>query len=73
MAMLTVAEAAERLEVNTSRVRQLILARRLKATKFGRDWQIDEADLAAVEVRTAGWPKGKPRKPPKPVRKRRKK
>lgn len=74
MAMLTAAEAAERLGVNTSRVRQLILAGRLAATKFGRDWMIDEADLAAVAERTAGWPKGRSRKPPaKPVRKRRKK
>ena len=62
MAMLTVAQAAERLGINTSRVRQLILAGRLKASKFGAAWQIAEKDLKAVAERKAGWPKGRKRK-----------
>jgi excisionase family DNA binding protein len=55
--MLTVTEAATRLGVNTSRVRQLILEKRLPATKVGRDWYIKPADLAAVADRKPGRPR----------------
>jgi len=54
--MLTTKEAAEILGVNRSRVRQLILAGRLKAEKFGRDWLINESDLDGVRDRKSGRP-----------------
>ena len=57
MPPLTTAQAAERLRVNPSRVRQMILAGQLKATKVGRDWQIDERALARVAVRKPGRPR----------------
>lgn len=62
MAYLTTAEAAARLGVDPSRIRQLIGAGRLKAGKFGaRAHLIDEADLAGVTRLKSGWPAGKPR------------
>lgn len=59
MATLTTAQAAERLGVNASRVRQMILTGRLKARKQGRDWLIDERSLGAVAGRKAGRPRKK--------------
>ena len=56
--MLTTAEAAEELGITVRRVRALITAERLKATKFGRDWAIRPVDLNAVRDR----PPGRPRK-----------
>jgi len=55
-------EAAERLGVSRSRVLQFITEKRLPANKFGRDWQIDIADLALVRNRPTGYPAGKPRR-----------
>jgi excisionase family DNA binding protein len=60
--LLTTAQAAERLGVSPRRVVALITAGRLPAAKFGRDWVIREADLAAVQRLPQGWPKGRPRK-----------
>jgi excisionase family DNA binding protein len=58
MALITTTEATARLGVNQSRVRQMILAKDLPARKFGRDWMIDEEDLAKVRERNkAGRPK----------------
>ncbi len=54
--ILTTKQAAKELGVNDSRVRQLILAGRLPATKFGRDWMIKEKDLAKVADRKVGNP-----------------
>ena len=62
MVMLTVADAAERLGVNTSRVRQLIRGGRIKATKFGSAWQIAESALRAVAERPPGRPRTTPRR-----------
>ena len=45
--VLTTKEAGDRLGVNASRVRQLILAGRLHARKFGGGWIIQEKDLEA--------------------------
>lgn len=59
MATLTTKQAAERLGVNASRVRQLILAGRLAARKQGRDWLIDERSLKAVADRKVGRPRKK--------------
>ena len=57
--LLTTSEAAARLGVNASRVRQLVLEGRLPAQKRGRDLFIDEKDLKLVEARKTG-------RPPKP-------
>jgi excisionase family DNA binding protein len=54
--LLTTSEAAERLGVNASRIRQLILQDRLPAQKMGRDLFIDEKDLKLVEDRKPGRP-----------------
>ena len=57
MKLLTTKQAAKLLKINDSRVRQLILAGRLPAQKFGRDWLIQEKDLKLVEDRKPGRPK----------------
>lgn len=38
-------KAAQTLGINASRVRQLILAGRIRATKHGRDWLIDSSEI----------------------------
>ena len=48
--------AAKRLDITTGRIRQLILAGRLKAEKVGRDWLILPADLDAIRDRKPGRP-----------------
>jgi excisionase family DNA binding protein len=53
---LTTAQAARELGVSPSRVRQLVLAGRLRATKLGRDLLIDPRDLDAVRDRRPGRP-----------------
>lgn len=54
--LLTTTEAARILGVNQSRVRQLILAGRLPASKHGRDLVIKEQDLILVKNRKVGRP-----------------
>lgn len=54
---MTTQEAAEALGIHRSRVLHLIREGRLKATKHGRDWWIEEADLDAVRDRKNGRPK----------------
>ena len=57
MDFLTTLEAAEKLGVTRRRVLALILAGRLPAQKFGRDYMIKEKDLKLVENRKVGRPK----------------
>lgn len=58
MKMLTTREAAERLSVHESRVRQLVLEGKLKATRFGaRMLQISEAEVAKFKRPKMGRPK----------------
>lgn len=47
---MTVAQAAEALGVNPSRVRQLCIAGRIKSQKFGKVWMVD---AEAVRYRAA--------------------
>jgi excisionase family DNA binding protein len=54
--MLTTTQAAERLGISRVRVAAMIRTKRLKAQKIGRDWVIDEKDLAAVKDRKPGRP-----------------
>ena len=57
MATITTTEAARRLGISQARVRQLILAKRLPATRLGRDWAIDERHLVRIAVRKIGRPR----------------
>jgi hypothetical protein len=58
MLYLTTAMAGKELGIQESRVRQLILAGRLKAEKLGGTWAILPAALEAVRVRKNGRPRG---------------
>jgi excisionase family DNA binding protein len=55
--LLTTQQAAKRLGVSDARIRQLIIAGKLKAQHFGRQLAIDERDLTAMERRAPGRPK----------------
>ena len=57
MKVISTAEAAKRLGVTANRVRALIDAKRLKATKMGNVWLIDPKDLDAVKNRKPGRPR----------------
>ena len=57
MNIIGTAEAARRLGVTRNRVRALIDAKRLKATKVGNAWMIDPKDLDAVKDRKVGRPR----------------
>jgi excisionase family DNA binding protein len=57
--ILTTKEVAELLDVNTSRVAQLIRSGALPAEKRGRDWWIREDDVRAY----LALPRGKPGRP----------
>ena len=58
---LMVPQVAALLGVSQPRVHQLIKAGRLKAERCGHYWLIRPADVEAVRVRVAGWPKGRKR------------
>jgi excisionase family DNA binding protein len=57
MKIISTAEAAKRLGVTANRVRAMIEAKRLKATKVGNVWLIDPKDLDAVKDRKVGRPR----------------
>jgi len=57
MNLIGTAVAAQRLGVSQDRVRALIKAGRLPATKLGRDYFIDPKDLTLVKNRKPGRPK----------------
>ena len=57
MKIISTTEAAKRLGVTADRVRKMIEAKRLKATKFGNVWMIDPKDLDAVKDRKVGRPR----------------
>jgi len=54
--MLTTEEAATHLGVTSARVRQMIIAGRLPAQRFGRSHMILESDLQLLEGRQPGRP-----------------
>ena len=64
MKVIGTAEAAKRLNVTVSRVQKMIVAKRLKAIKVGREWLIDPKDLDVLKDRKVGRPR-KVRKPTK--------
>lgn len=53
---MSVAQAAERLDVKVQRVHQLIADGSLRAERIGRQWVVDEADLARFDRRPSGRP-----------------
>jgi excisionase family DNA binding protein len=57
MKIISTTEAAKRLGVTADRVRKMIEAKRLKATKLGNVWLIDPKDLEAVKDRKVGRPR----------------
>ncbi|MEM9347105.1 MAG: helix-turn-helix domain-containing protein [Planctomycetota bacterium] len=57
MSLISTREAGERLGVSDARIRGLILAGELKATKIGKVWIIDTKDLAALRRRKPGRPR----------------
>jgi excisionase family DNA binding protein len=59
---ITTSEAAALLNVNASRVRQLILSGRLPAEKHGRDWAIKREAVETYQRKSVGYPKGRSRK-----------
>lgn len=56
MEILSTAEAAKKLKISAIRIRQLISEGRLPAQKVGRDYIIQEKDLALVADRQTGRP-----------------
>jgi len=56
---LTTQQTAAALSVTPQRVRQLIKAGRIKAVRFGRDWQIDAKSVREYQPGKVGrpWPK----------------
>lgn len=57
MKLLSTNAASEKLNLSAIRIRQLIQSGRLPAIKVGRDYIINEKDLALVAVRTNGRPR----------------
>ena len=55
--LISTREAANILRVNTSRVRQLIAAKRIKARKVGGAWVIQSKALERMTVRKVGRPR----------------
>lgn len=54
---LTVAQAAKKTGLSTKSIwHHIVKTKRLPATKFGRQWQIDEKDLAKIRHLKAGRP-----------------
>ena len=51
MKKLTAKQAAVKLGVNDSRIRQLISSGKLPAEKYGNLWLIEEVDLSLVQDR----------------------
>jgi excisionase family DNA binding protein len=56
MALITTSDAASRLGITVQRVHALIKGGRLPATKLGRDYGINDADLKLVKNRKPGRP-----------------
>lgn len=58
--MMTTAEAAKLLNLDVSRIRQLCINGKLKASKRGRDWWITKAEVERFAALSR--PAGRPRK-----------
>jgi excisionase family DNA binding protein len=60
MALITTAQAAEKLGISVRRVQELISSGRLPAQQFGRTYVVDEDDLKLVAERKPGRPRKSP-------------
>jgi excisionase family DNA binding protein len=56
MALITSAQAAEKLGISVRRVQELIKSGRLPSQQFGRTYVVNENDLKLVEDRKPGRP-----------------
>lgn len=61
MTNLTTSQAAQLRKVDTSTIRRWCESGKLKAVKWGRDWQIDADDLAQFQPKPVGRPKETPK------------
>lgn len=52
--MLTLAQAASRLRVSPSTLRNQIHGKRLRATKVGRDWTVTEREVERYRAESLG-------------------
>jgi excisionase family DNA binding protein len=55
--LLTTAQAAERVGIDSSRIRRYIKAGRLPATLYGKTWLIRASDLPLIAERKPGRPR----------------
>jgi excisionase family DNA binding protein len=60
---ITTAEAADIMGVTVSYVRQLARNDRIRARRWGRDWQIERRSAEAFERDSRGYPVGRPQTP----------
>lgn len=68
MSLISTKEASKKLGVSVLRVQQLIWAKRLPATRIGRDYVINESDLKLVKERKNGRPSKSENGNPKPFK-----
>jgi excisionase family DNA binding protein len=57
--LLSVLEAARRLDMDTSQLRLMLRKGKIPGTKLGRDWLIKESDVLAFKKNPVGRPKEK--------------
>lgn len=65
VALITLKEAARRLELSDITLRSAIRRGRMTARKMGRDWLVEESEVRYYELTSlgrVGYPKGRPRK-----------
>lgn len=65
MTLVTLKDAAARLKVQPVTLRMAIRRGRMTGHKYGRDWLVEESEIAWYEMRSlgkVGWPKGRSRK-----------
>ena len=65
MGLITLKEAARRLELSDITLRSAIRRGKMTARKMGRDWLVEESEVRYYELASrgrVGWPKGRSRK-----------
>ena len=65
MSLISLREAADRLGLSPHTVYSAIRRGRMTGHKYGRDWLVEESEVAWYEMRSrgrVGWPKGRSRK-----------
>ena len=67
VALITLKEAARRVERSEITLRSAIRRGKMVAHKYGRDWLVEESEVRYYELTSlgrVGWPKGRPRRKP---------